>query len=888
MFRRSKMHTSINAYVRSLTLGAAAAALAPGLTLAQESGGEGRQPVLEEIFVTGTLIRGVDPVGSQAIGIDSETVTDSGVITTNELLGTLPQVSNFFNQRPEQDPRNATRQTINRPNLRNLPGFNSSSGSTTLVLVDSHRITPVGVAQSSVDPDLIPASVIERVEVITDGGSSLYGADAVGGVINFVTRKEFDGVQIDVNMGAGDDFDTTNASLIAGTSWDGGSGYISLSTTERKGVENRDRDWSAAGNWDEEGITLTPDGTECLSPVGVVTTWAWYGAGWTANPRASSLGVKETPVGEPCDVKGASSLLSNQDRDNVYLGLTHSFSDNVTLDVKAYYAERTTTLGGYPLGDTVTGADPNTLGVTGTAVGDTFDVSAVGFSYGAHSAYHHRESEVELETWGITPELTIDFDNGWRLRNTLHYGTSDSSLTVPSSNRALLLENITAVDPGNIARADAGLISNILDWENAQEATQELFFVRTIADGTIFEISGGEVRAAVGLEYAEDRAKKREADVTIGGLSAVPYKRDNRDVGSAYAELSIPVTSRFDLSLSARYDDYRDFGDTTNSNIGFNFEVTDWLTIYGHWGESFNAPTVLDSLGVAFADYVPSAAPTVPDPLGVRDPARVDVFHVQGASGALLPQTAETWAVGFEIHPTGVEGLHISANYYEIDFDDLLGAPNPQITQAVLLNPDKFLWNPTQELLDEFIAGIEGGAEQFADINVDDIGLILDRRVANTDAATLKGFDFSLNYMHETDLGLMGYGVSGNHETEFDLIQNGTAVDQLKNNVSDTRIAANISMQRENLRARLSLKYSNGFDTDVGVNQTSVNSFLVTDLFVGYEFAADSGPTEGLSIRFNVDNIFDEDPPEWRRQGNPNYTGFTLGRVFKLGITKKF
>ncbi len=81
------------------------------------------------------------------------------------------------------------------------------TGATTLILVDGHRLAPVGTDQSSLDPDVIPMNVMRRVEVVTNGGSSLYGADAVGGVINFVTLDDYDGVRVDLGYDTGDDCD---------------------------------------------------------------------------------------------------------------------------------------------------------------------------------------------------------------------------------------------------------------------------------------------------------------------------------------------------------------------------------------------------------------------------------------------------------------------------------------------------------------------------------------------------------------------------------------------------------------------------------------------------------------------------------------------------------
>ncbi len=881
---------SIKKYVQQLAAGSASVALMPGAILAQTVNAPDGSGSLEEIVVTGTLIRGVEAVGSQTIGLDREAIIESGAVTTNELLATVPQVSNFFNQRPEQDPRGANRLQVNRPNLRNLPGINSATGATTLILVDGYRIAPVGVDQASPDPDIVPGFAIERVGVITDGGSSLYGADAVGGVINFITRNDFDGVQIDLGYDIADDYDGWQASFTGGTSWENGSGYISLGTTDRDQINTGDRDWAAAGDWNEEGTVLTPDGTECVTPVGAVTTWYWYGAGWTDNPAAPGAGVR--PVGDPCDIRAEDALLPEQTRDNFFAGFTQNLGDIFTLKLKTYYMNRTTKYGTYPIGSTIAEPNPTEQGLVGENSGDLFDTAQVGFSYGAHPDYRNRSLENDIETWGIIPELTVDLGSSWQWRNTFYYGESDNKTNDPNVNLEKQGAAVAAglLDPLDVAAADASLIDDILDWETASKTEQELWYIRSIADGEVMDLPAGKLRAAVGVEYSQEEAKKRKGDVERGNLNALEQKKDDRDVTSVFGELSVPVFESLALSLSVRYDDYSDFGDTTNPQIGFDFIPFDWLTIYGKWGESFNAPTVLDSITPGFGRYIFDAAAGVPDPNMERtNPNRDDVFLLEGSGGALAPQTAEIWAGGFEIRP--LEGLSLNLHYYDIEFNELLASVNPQLSTAVLLNPDKFIFEPTQAEWDEFVAAVDDPGVVPATVGADDVGVIVDRRLSNTEEAALKGIDFGIHYFHDTRFGSMSYGLTGNYQTEFDLSQSGVAVDQLDYN-PDLFLSGNIGWSRNNIRASLTLLYTDEYDADPGiaVNQTKVDEFLNTRLFVGYDFDSNSGITQGLSLRLTVDNLFDEDPPEYRVQKNLSYspTGFTLGRMFKFGLTKRF
>lgn len=213
----------------------------------------------DEIVVTGTLLRGAPPVGSNLIAVGQERVQSSGAQTPNELLGTIPQVTNLFNMVPASRLNIAVNQIqIVRPNLRNLAPETGSAAST-LVLFDGHRIAGAGVTQSSVDPDLIPTGAIERVEVVTDGGSATYGADAVGGVINFITRKRFDGISLTGRYGFADDYYQVDGTVIAGKDWGTGSIYGAYSYQHNDAIFGRDRDFVRALDWN----TMVPTGRSC-------------------------------------------------------------------------------------------------------------------------------------------------------------------------------------------------------------------------------------------------------------------------------------------------------------------------------------------------------------------------------------------------------------------------------------------------------------------------------------------------------------------------------------------------------------------------------------------------------------------------------------------------
>jgi iron complex outermembrane receptor protein len=204
----------------------------------------------QDIIVTGTLIRGIAPTGSNVIGIDRQQIEATGSTSTNELLGSIPQAGGFFfNNIPQVANGSAgqnTRIAVNRINLRNLPGANTSGGAPTLVLVDGHRVVGAGLGQIAVDSDLVLPAVIERVDTMADGASAIYGSDAVGGVINFVTRDRYDGVKVDARAGFADNYKQYDANITAGKDWGSGSAWISYGYRNTNALFGRDRDYVRA------------------------------------------------------------------------------------------------------------------------------------------------------------------------------------------------------------------------------------------------------------------------------------------------------------------------------------------------------------------------------------------------------------------------------------------------------------------------------------------------------------------------------------------------------------------------------------------------------------------------------------------------------------------
>jgi len=908
----------------ALTTVSLGALVAPLQALAQTTApaAEATEPTDADIVVTGTLIRGTAVVGSQTLTLGREEIVAKAAFSTNELLSAIPQIANQFNGRIEADPRGiqGSGTSITRPNLRNFPSSNTTSGALTLMLIDGQRLTPVGVNQASVDADIIPAAIIEGVDVVTDGGSSLYGADAVAGVLNFRTLRKFDGVKVDGNYGFGTtvkSYKAWDAAITAGHSWTGGNAYVSVSHVNRSEIQNGDTSWANGIVYNAAGTASTTF-TQCITPQPTETRWGRFSpapTGFTSNPAFPGAGPRS--LGTGCDRVVQDTYSPKLTRTNVYAALSQELGDNVDLRVTGYWTKRDISYTSYPRGYTSAGSGITTAtqlitafpAALATPPGGFFSVpEGVGFSFGPNPAYVNTPARVGFSTWGVTPELTYKLGGDWQVRGSAHYGRSTNFQTFPGVDNIKAQCYITGcpgiaagqLNPLNVAAASAAAITEITNFENAQQTNQQMYFLRVIADGPIFALPGGDAKIAIGAEYQNNRAESRLATSVVGGVNALPYASAQRNAKSVFAEVTLPITSFADVNGSVRYDSYSDFGSTTNPNIGLSLRPTSWLRLFGHWNTSFNAPTAVDTLAIGtgrFSCGIYVAGSTNPaqrpnDPLG-RDTSRQGTcaMVLQGSSPGLKPQTATSWAVGLEVTPGS--GFRLGGEFYSIDLNNALGTLNPSVTATYTTNPDLYTYNITAAQFAAVLATLGNGTVLGAQQASSNIALVVDTRISNLNAAKVEGVDFHVNYDGDVGIGRLSAGFAGTRQTRALITNGGVLSNQL--GVGGPALTATmfLGLKVGRVSGRVTVNYSGRF-TDGGVNNLGVaeeiNPFAVTNLNLGYDFGESGGALAGTSFRLTVDNVFEKTPQIVKRlnTNNPSYANWTFGRVIKLGISKKF
>ena len=248
------MNSTVALAVRHCLLAALGVSIGAA-ALAQDASTSVEGDTLEEVVVTGTSLKGVAPVGSNLVTIDREAIEDIGAQTVQQILKTVPSMVGL--QSAGQGAYGSFDGAgTNAPTIH---GLGASASNSTLVLLNGHRLPVSGINHVLADPNIVAPLALERVEVLADGASSVYGSDAVAGVVNFITRRNVDGFEASVQKGFADGYGTFNAGFLRRHDWDTGSLVFSYNFSDRDTLEAVDRDYVRADQRPRGGRNFTPN-----------------------------------------------------------------------------------------------------------------------------------------------------------------------------------------------------------------------------------------------------------------------------------------------------------------------------------------------------------------------------------------------------------------------------------------------------------------------------------------------------------------------------------------------------------------------------------------------------------------------------------------------------
>ena len=858
-------------------------------SIAQSGSNDTAQDDSNEIVVTGSSIRGVPPTGSNLISVTRDDIEKIGAITMPDLLATVPQL-NSFNTAPRAS--GVIGQSSFAPGLRSLPA------SATLPLMDGHRLVAGAVNETNPDFPFLPDLAVERVEIVADGASAIYGSDAIAGVVNFITRKSYSGVDVSASYGIADNYHTFSASGLVGKDWGTGGFIAAYQYSENGHITGAERDYRVVDFRPYGGVDTRS--TYCPSPNVLVNT-TFY----AVNYAAPGLAPNTTNY---CDNGAVTDLVPKSRLHSAFLTAHQGLTDRITLWGEILYSDRK---------DTVQDPPPPAVGASGGVILNNFPGIFVNpffqtppgtgattefIEYRTDNLYgaDHIDNTYRVKTGNSSAGLDVNLGGDLKLSV---YGTIDWSSnhsTLPAIDPAALdaaalsTNPATALDPFGNGTSPA-VAAAITDYAGDLVDSQRVYLGAAKIDGPLATLPGGQLKIAVGAEYRRETFEQRG----IYGGSPVPENL-GRNIQSIYGELFVPIFGAGNettllhslvLSLSGRYDHYSDFGSTTNPKIGLNWEPVAGLTFRGTYGTSFRAPGLRDVGATVGAYYIPVASLPA---LGLYDPTRatqVDTLVLYGGNADLQPEKARTWSIGADLRPVSLPNFHANVTFYDIHYTNVIGTPVGSVAFTDPTFASVVYRNPTPSLVDSLVA--LGVPVNFAPGTLPPIGNALDFRQGNFGVRDTNGLDFDIGYNQPTGFGSVFADLAGNYILKFDtqLSPTSPVSNQLDLGVPKMTLRGTLGVQAGAITAIAFVNYRHGvtglYATPTGTAQYSAGAYTTVDLRLSVKLP-DTSFLKKTQLSLQVNNLIDQTPPFFPATDGIGGAYNPIGRYFAVSLKKSF
>ncbi len=881
-------------------LSATAALLVAAPAMAADSGakaGESADNVsLEEVVVTGSRIRGEPPVGSALISVGRDDIIASGAMTATEIVQSLPQVLNFGISSGSRIQSGGSNNVTygSSVNIRGIGPF------ATLALVNGHRVVPQGTTGFAVDPSVIPTIGLERLEVIADGASAIYGSDAIAGVANFILRRNFEGLEANARYGLANGHDARQIGLIGGHRWSGGQLTVAAEYSFQSALSGLDRPYEGNLASYTNGISLS---TQC-NPGNITAAGVTYpipAGGLTAANRASLV----AGTTNKCNNNVYADIFPEQQHKSLDFTFNQNIGERVSVFADGLYSRRTFLRQVPAATSTITVPSTNAYFVA--PPGTTPATETVAYSFAKD--YVNPPVFGFSNNYSITAGFDVKLPASWKFAADYMVGRNDDLAEAYGSLNAAALT--TALASSNPAVAfnpfggtnSAAVLAPILIGFTYQPGRTTLRVGEVKADGPLFRLPGGEVRAALGYEAQHMIVAQGQDTGTLLARVIGPRPHRYRNVDSYYAEVLFPLVSaanaraglrKLDINIAGRTDRYSDVGNTSNPKIGVNWSPLNGLMFHGSYGTSFRAPTISQIYGNSSALFVQNYS----DPL-LNGATRVGVA-LSGGNLSLKPETAKTYSFGVDFEPAALAGSRFSVTYFDVEYDDqvanYLSNLNVLFSESLLTGTPVIQRNPSAALVASLIATYPVNAGVLPATWT----LFVDGRNLNLGKSRTSGIDFDVSYRIPTEKnGNFGVGLVGTYLTAYKGALSAAAplVDQRNtiNNPLGFRTRGNLSWSKGGWSAVGFVNYTNGYLNNSATVPQDVRPNTTLDTHVGYDFGGgQSAMLRNVRVAVDVSNLFDTLPPFVNVASSNNAPGGfdptaanPLGRLVSLSINKR-
>lgn len=900
------MRLSTNCSSLAMLAATCAAISFPASTLAQETSG-----ALEEIQVTGSRIKRQDLEGVGPVTVFSaKDIEATGVTSTETLLQRFSASAGFAGNQTNAywaDNGYGTAQV----NLRGL-GINR-----TLVLLNGRRVVNGGTgANSAVDLNMIPTSIIERIEVLKDGASAVYGADAVAGVVNIITRKDFDGMKISskygqTSEGDGEDF---AGDLTFGLTGERGSLMASMSYTEGKAVNMADR----------AGCALADAGDGTLECSGSSSTSGGRATFLTGPNVGQRINFNNDPNGDGNLFEPYSGGRHNEgyfqwlNAVNPIQKTTFSIFGNLNVaENTRFFTEMI-----YSNRESDQIATPGTLlDYAQPGVGRTSFIIPAGHPTNPTGQDIRldrkrlveagvREFFQETDTWRVVAGFEGNFNANWSWDVAYNKGRNtgiDGSTNVANLDRVyqtmFACDNVTVPCADYLGNGDVSqqVLDYILYTQRDTGGNEQESITANIT-GNLFSLPAGPLGFAAGVERREESGW-RDPDPLVVANIANTNQQDpiagHYEVDEVYAEFVVPLlhgitaVEHLELSLAGRYSDYDLFGDDTNYKVGLLWQIADGFKVRATRSTAFRIPNIPELFGgVAEGNLTTTDPCSEWSQLSPSDPvyqscqlAGVPANYVQlgnairttvGGNPDLQPEDADNFTVGLVWEPTFTSGLSLTLDYWEIEIADSIQEIPGSEKLAICYETgtlDHPFCAPESHTRDPLTGEVNFLSSQPSNVGEEtasgiDLGVVYATQVRGLNADV----SWNISYLDEYDVTPF----KGAEPIKYaGMITGGSG------SYTHWRSDATATVGGERWSGTWGVQYigkADDINTDTGPG-SKVDSLFYHNVQFSYRV------TDEINVAFGVDNLFDEDAPyvaSWTDANTDTMTYDLLGQRWYL------
>ncbi|OEZ96098.1 vitamin B12 transporter BtuB precursor [Duganella phyllosphaerae] len=882
------METVISRSLRLMFAGSAA------LVLAQPALAQQADAPIQRVEITGSSVKRVDAETALPVQIMSKAeIERTGATSTQELLQSISAISSAGSV------TNATGAGSSTGGLSSI-SLRGLGSTRTLVLVNGRRLAAfAGSDGASVNVNAIPLAAIERVEVLKDGASGVYGSDAVAGVVNFILSKRVDGVEITGGYGTPAESgggQNKKASITGGYNTDKLSVVASASVEREEALFGRDRDYAksatrlpyynstATGQGNIQGAFIPGTGPSTDFRAG----GAAYGNPLAASNNCATIGmIGSTTAGGvpycPYDSGPDVGLTPKRELFNFTSNLSYQINDNHQLFADLLYSKSkiTQTYQSSPARSDFfeTDAEFDKQGVDKALL--LFPSNPVYQSIAVPYLQSRGFNSLIGQPLAITSRV-MDYgprqnvDTGKQSRAVIgakgSLGPADYEVAY-SHNESKLESAVTSGYFSQVAYANIINQSNWNPWAaggvqtgaladqlKAAQFSATFLNAKSVSDsfdakltGEMGTIAGFTPAYAVGLQSRQEKyetnpsAAYQSGDISGLGGSVVPIDR-KRKVNSAYGELNLPVLKSLELNLAVRDDKYDDVGNTFNWKGNVRWQPVKELVLRASYGTGFRAPSLVDlwtpqTLGTSegFTD------PATPQDTGLQ------VNSLTGGNPNLKPEESKQYSFGAVWQATNTASIGL--DFFNIKITDILATPS------------------AQEVVSRFRAGDAAYAGLVTLQPGTNVIQSIRQTLANTGDATVQGIDLFANWKDNFSFGKLEVNLNGTYMDKFNQTSPGgdvshkvgTMVDSVGTPVIGAQNGGVILSWKHQLAATWSQgpwattlvqNYRDGYrvGNDLNDNEVRIRPEAIYDANVTYK------GFKGVTLALGVKNLFDKQP----------------------------